>query len=151
MATRLSARLVSLCFAFDPTGLHAQAGLESYDLAPYRVMSVHGDWRVICTPEGTGSWTRPRDCAVEDRHGLVVFVNGFGYFAYTMRGHGPGDGTGLGDFADEPHGGVILTYAGPDTSAEFLQSAGFLRGGAPYDVSLEGYAEAQAAAIDLME
>ena len=151
MPARFHLPALGLSFALLPASLHAQAGLESYDLAPYRVMSVHGDWRVICTPEGTGSWTRPRDCAVEDRHGLVVFVNGFGYFAYTMRGHGPGDGTGLGDFADEPHGGVILTYAGPDTSAEFLQSAGFLRGGAPYDVSLEGYAEAQAAAIDLME
>ena len=144
--------ILALCLLFTAHGpaVHAQAGLESYDLTPYRVLSVHGDWRVLCTPEGTGSWSYPRDCAVEDRYGLIVFVNPFGYFAYTRRGHVPGDGMmreGEGFGAQE----VLLTYAGPDTSAEFISGGAVFPDSVAYTVSLDGYAEAQAAAIALMQ
>lgn len=144
--------LLALCllFAAHSQAAHAQAGLESYDLTPYRVISVHGDWRVLCTPEGSGSWSYPRDCAVEDRNGLIAFVNPLGYFAYTLRGHVPGDGMmreGEGFGAEE----VLLTFAGPDTSAEFMSGGAFFSGHLSHTVSLDGYAEAQAAAIALME
>ena len=119
-------------------------------MPPYRVVSVHDSWRVICTPDGTGRWQYPRDCAVEDRNGLVVFVNPFSYFAFTMRGHIPGDGMLGRDFADGPEG-VILTFLGPsDTEAQMAQDP-FQRGGAPYFPDLTGYAAAQAAAIALMQ
>jgi hypothetical protein len=144
--------ILALCLLFTThgTAVHAQAGLESYDLTPYRVISVHDDWRVLCTPVGTGSWSYPRDCAVEDRYGLIVFVNPFGYFAYTRRGHVPGDGMmreGEGFGAEE----VLLTYAGPDTSAEFISGGAVFPDGSAHTVSLDGYAEAQAAAIALMQ
>lgn len=143
---------VTLCLfaALFPVASHAQAGLESYDLSPYRVMSVHGDWRVICTPEGMGSWNRPRDCAVEDRRGLVAFVNDFGYFAFTLRGDLVG-----ADETDRLLGpgqqDVDLTYVGPDTVIEFLQDYSVEIEGVAQATSLDGYAEAQARAIALMK
>ncbi len=129
---------------------HAQAGLESYDLTPYRVMSIHGDWRVICTPVGMGSWNRTRDCAVEDRHGLILYVNSFGYFSFTMRG----DTINVSATEGGPmtlQQDIDLTYVGPDTVIDFLQGRQTFGDGASYTVSLDGYADAQAHAISLME
>jgi hypothetical protein len=46
---------------------------------------------------------------------------------------------------------VLLTYAGPDTSAEFISGGAVFSDSVAYTVSLDGYAEAQAAAIALMQ
>ena len=120
-----------------------------YDLSLYRVESVHEDWRVMCTAEGTGHRSYARDCLLEDPFGLIVFVNDFGYFEYTMRGHRPGDGAIGQDFGQTANG-VIITYFGPNMGPDLLDNLAPYRSGVAYPFNHNGYEQALAAAIALM-
>ncbi len=126
----------------------AQDWATHYDLSRYAVQSVHEDWRVLCTPEGTGILGAARDCAVENRFGLVIYVYDGGYYAFTRRGVQPGEIIHESWTPDATHG-VTVSYYHPSFAAEYLDDAAFALPGQEPEI-LTGYAEAEAMALSLM-
>jgi hypothetical protein len=137
---------LALSLSFSGGAALAQGQATRTDLSRYRVESVHTDWRVLCTPDGTGTRGATADCAVEDRNGFVIFVGNSGAYMATLRGFRGDDGIFSDGFSACP-----LGVCGTFWNGILVESiAGFVelrRDGQIVPLSTRGLAEAEQEAL----
>lgn len=137
---------LTVLLSFSASTLGAQNIENRLDLSRYRVEAVHADWRVLCTPEGTGTFGAIADCAVEDRNGLVIFIGNSGPYTATLRGFRGNDGIFPDGFGACPFGACATYWAGilVDSIENYAE---LRRDGQVVQLSTSGLAEAEQDAL----